>query len=248
MGVSLRRVLRPLIATLVAALSALALTACGRDENGAVRTTDERTTRTQAQAATQAAAPVEGCEAVAQPQPRPEPSLKAPKTRLDASKRWTVALDTSCGTVRIRLDVKENPRTTASFAALVRRGFYDGLTFHRIARLPDGSDFVVQGGDPGGDGSGGPGYSVVEAPPGDQTYERGVVAMAKTQIEEPGTSGSQFFIVTAKDSGLPAEYAVVGRITGSDAAVDRIAAVESDLETGAPAAPVVIRDAKLSSR
>jgi cyclophilin family peptidyl-prolyl cis-trans isomerase len=122
------------------------------------------------------------------------------------------------------------------------------VTFHRIARSPDGGDFVVQGGDPTGTGQGGPGYSVTERPPEDAQYTRGVVAMAKTEIERPGTSGSQFFIVTAEDAGLPPDYAVLGRVVGGDEAVRRIAAVPSEEPLGTPQTPVVIRSIEISER
>ncbi len=98
---------------------------------------------------------------------------------------------TNCGTFAFTLDVKQSPKTSASIYYLVRRGFFDGLTFHRVA-----AGFVIQGGDPLGDGSGGPGYTVVEAPPQSTQYVRGVVAMAKTQTDPSGASGSQFFVVT----------------------------------------------------
>ena len=95
--------------------------------------------------------------------------------------------------------------------ALVKRGFFDGLTFHRVA-----AGFVIQGGDPNGDGSGGPGYSVVEAPPHSTQYVQGDVAMAKTQSDPPGASGSQFFVVTAanatQSAGLTPDYALAGKV------------------------------------
>src|SRR5439155_1334669 len=81
--------------------------------------------------------------------------------------------------------------------------------FHRIV-----PGFVIQGGDPKGDGTGGPGYKVVEAPPKTLQYTKGVVAMAKTQLEAAGTSGSQFFVVTGEDAQLPADYALLGKVTG----------------------------------
>ena len=82
--------------------------------------------------------------------------------------------------------------------------------------------FVIQGGDPAGDGTGGPGYSVVEAPPADLAYTKGVVAMAKTAVEDPGTSGSQFFVVTGEDAQLPPEYALLGKVTEGQDVVDLI--------------------------
>ena len=83
-------------------------------------------------------------------------------------------MTTNCGSFTIRLDVAHSPKTAASFAWLTKKGFYDNLTFHRIAQR-----FVVQGGDPQGTGSGGPGYTVVEKPSEKTKYWHGVVAMAK---------------------------------------------------------------------
>ena len=199
--------------------------------------------KTAASTTTAAAPPTTatGCEKVAQPRPRGAQHLSKPKSTLAASKRWTVKLDTTCGEIDIRLDVKNAPKTSASVAALVRRGFYDGLTFHRVV-----ADFVIQGGDPLGNGQGGPGYSVVERPPQGTVYKRGVVAMAKAQVDPPGSSGSQFFIVTAQDAGLPAIYAIVGRVIGSTKAVDRIAASATN-SSQQPLDAVVIKKATLVS-
>ena len=85
--------------------------------------------------------------------------------------------------------------------------------------------FVIQGGDPAGNGSGGPGYRVIEKPPSDAKYTRGVVAMAKTATEAPGSSGSQFFMVIAADAQLPPDYAVVGNVVRGDGVLSRIAAI-----------------------
>ena len=127
----------------------------------------------------------------------------------------------------------------------MREHYFDGLTFHRIAK-PAGKDFVIQGGDPLLTGNGGPGYSVVEPPSTGTQYLRGAVAMAKTDNEPPGTSGSQFFIVTAKDSKLPPEYALLGRVIGSTKAVRRIARLTTDPISEMPLDPVVIKRARLS--
>ena len=139
--------------------------------------------------------PAPRCQKVAAPAPKGEQHLSKPTTTLAAGKRYDVDLQTNCGTITIRLATGRAPKTSASFADLVKRGFYDGLTFHRIVH-----DFVIQGGDPLGTGLGGPGYTVVEKPPGDLAYTTGVVAMAKTEADPPGASGSQFFIVTAPDA------------------------------------------------
>lgn len=126
-------------------------------------------------------------------------------------------METSEGTFAFALDVKDSPNTSASFACLVKAGFYDGLLFHRIV-----PDFVIQGGDPNGDGTGGPGYTVVDTPPADAKYTKGVVAMAKTGAEPAGTSGSQFFVVTGEDIGLPPDYAILGNVTSGIAVVEKI--------------------------
>ena len=136
---------------------------------------------------------------------------------LDGSKTTTVGVLTNFGRFDIRLDVKDSPCTTSSFAALVRKGFFDGTRFHRIV-----PGFVIQGGDPTGTGKGGPGYTVQDVPPADATYTKGVVAMAKTGAEPSGTSGSQFFVVTAADAGLPPQYALLGTVTKGLRVVDRI--------------------------
>jgi len=103
---------------------------------------------------------------------------------------------------------------------------YDGTSFHRVV---DG--FVIQGGDPSGDGTGGPGYTVTEPPPDDTAYTEGVVAMAKTGVEPAGASGSQFFVVTAADAGLPPDYAVLGELAGGEETVKAIEAL-ADPELG----------------
>ncbi len=153
-----------------------------------------------------------------------------------------VTLATNCGTIAIQLAVTHAPKTTTSFAYLVRRGFYNDLTFHRVA-----ANFVIQGGDPNGDGSGGPGYTIVERPPANLRYVRGTVAMAKRDTDPAGASGSQFFIVTAREIELPPQYALVGRVVGSMAGVNTIAKLAtSPPQDGAPIHPVVISRATLS--
>src|SRR5262249_19162063 len=139
-----------------------------------------------------------GCRTVAAPAAKGPQHLPPPKLKLDPSRTYTVTVVTNCGTFAFDLDVKHSPKTSASIDYLVGRGFYNGLTFHRVA-----AGFVIQGGDPLGNGGGGPGYTVVEAPPADTQYVRGVVAMAKTETDPSGASGSQFFVVTGANVGLP---------------------------------------------
>jgi cyclophilin family peptidyl-prolyl cis-trans isomerase len=146
------------------------------------------------------------CRQVKAPEPK-EVSLKAPKQTVKKGEKLTAVVETSCGTFEIALDTKRAPKTVNSFVYLSEQGFYDDLTFHRIA-----PGFVIQGGDPLGTGIGGPGYSVDEKPPANLAYTKGTVAMAKSSAEPPGRSGSQFFVVTAADAGLPPEYALVGKV------------------------------------
>jgi peptidyl-prolyl cis-trans isomerase B (cyclophilin B) len=184
-----------------------------------------------------------GCRSVREPAPKGPQHVPPPTTRLDPSKRYVVTLATNCGSIAIRLDVARAPRTTSSFAYLVKRGFYNDLTFHRVA-----ANFVIQGGDPEGDGSGGPGYTIVERPPANLQYTRGTVAMAKTETDPAGASGSQFFIVTAQDTELPPQYALVGSVVGSMAGVNAIASLATNPpQDGQPVHPVVISQARLST-
>jgi peptidyl-prolyl cis-trans isomerase B (cyclophilin B) len=158
----------------------------------------------------------EGCKQVEAPKPK-HVSLPAPKQTVKPGEELTAVVQTSCGTFEIALDTKRAPKTSNSFAHLAEEGFYDDLTFHRIV-----PGFVIQGGDPLGTGTGGPGYAVVEKPPANLAYTKGVVAMAKSSAEPPGTSGSQFYVVTGADAGLPPEYALVGKVSQGYDVVARI--------------------------
>ena len=181
-----------------------------------------------------------GCDPVAKPKPK-DPDLAKPKQLLDPARRYVATIETNCGDFEITLDAERAPKTGGSFKFLADKGLYDGLGFHRIV-----PGFVIQGGDPKGNGSGGPGYSIVEAPPEDLTYDKGVVAMAKTAIEDPGTSGSQFFVVTGDDAQLPPEYALVGKVTKGQDVVDLIgvAPVGPDEQ---PVEPIVIESVQVEA-
>ena len=182
----------PLLALLLCL--GLVLTACGGDnevspEDGSSLTADGP------------------CESVEIPEPQ-EFDLEPPPSEPSAESLIAV-VDTSCGTFEITLDTKGNPKTAASFEYLAENGVLDGTPFHRIV-----PGFVIQAGDPAGTGSGpGPGYSVDELPPDDFAYTTGVVAMAKTEAEPPGRSGSQFFVVTTADAGLQPDFAVAGEVS-----------------------------------
>jgi len=212
---------------------AVLVAACGGDD-------DER--EAAATPAATAEGPV-GCKAVEEPEPKGAGKLAKPKGSLEPGKTYVATVATNCGDFEITLDPKNAPKTGGSFKYLADKKFYDGTTFHRIV-----SGFVIQGGDPQGNGEGGPGYTVVEAPPKGIAYEKGVVAMAKTQTEPPGASGSQFFVVTAEDAGLPPDYALLGRVTAGQDVVDKIGVAETDPATEKPVEPVVISSISVSER
>jgi cyclophilin family peptidyl-prolyl cis-trans isomerase len=190
----------------VGVVAAIAIAGGGGDDDGS---------------ATTAGAP--GCEEVEAPEPK-DVGYGKPRQTVKAGESLTAVVATSCGEFEIALDSRRAPKTVNSFVFLSEKGFYDGLTFHRVA-----PGFVIQGGDPTGSGAGGPGYSVDEQPPGSLAYTKGVVAMAKSPAEPPGRSGSQFFVVLNADAGLPPEYALVGRVEKGLGVVERIG------ELGTPA-------------
>jgi peptidyl-prolyl cis-trans isomerase B (cyclophilin B) len=159
---------------------------------------------------------------------------------LGTSKPHTVLVRTTLGSFTIRLDVQDSPCTSSSFASLVRKKFFDGTTFHRIV-----PGFVIQGGDPTGSGTGGPGYTVIEPPPQNALYTRGVVAMAKSQDEPSGASGSQFFVVTGDNAGLTPDYAILGVVTKGLPVVLRIGKL-GDAATEEPTRKVNVLNMTLS--
>jgi peptidyl-prolyl cis-trans isomerase B (cyclophilin B) len=227
------------------AIAAFSMAACGSSAGGSLKAATAHASSGKSLVATtsDSTSTAHGCLTAQAPTPRGAQQVPKPTLKLDPAKTYVVKLTTNCGTIDIRLNVRQAPTTTASFAYLVRRGFYDNLTFHRVA-----ANFVIQGGDPNGDGSGGPGYTVVEPPPSDLRYTLGTVAMAKTATDPSGTSGSQFFIVTTANASLPPQYALVGNVVGSLAAVEAIAKLPTNPpQDGAPIKSVVIRSATLSA-
>jgi peptidyl-prolyl cis-trans isomerase B (cyclophilin B) len=181
-----------------------------------------------------------GCEDVEAPDAREPGENEVPMEPLDTATTWALAFDTTCGEFTVTLDLDSAPNTTASLVELARDGYYEDTIFHRIV-----PGFVIQGGDPTQTGGGGPGYQTVDAPAQDASYTKGVVAMAKAQTEPPGTSGSQFFVVTAEDSGLTPDYAIVGEVTDGLDVVERIGEF-GDPATEAPTMPIVVRAVTVS--
>ena len=152
-----------------------------------------------------------------------------PAHALDAAKRYTATIETSAGAMVADLFADEAPATVNNFVFLAREGFYDGVIFHRVI-----SGFMIQGGDPTGTGTGGPGYRFPDEPV-TRPYARGTLAMANAG---PDTNGSQFFIMHA-DYPLPPNYTIFGKLSGGEDVVDAIAAAETDANDR-PAVPVSI--------
>lgn len=117
---------------------------------------------------------------------------EVPPNSIDPSKTYTALISTSCGDITVALDAKNAPNGVNNFVFLARQGFYDGLRFHRVVK-----NFVIQGGDPKGDGTGGPGYDTNPTELPKDGYPLGTLAYAKTGATANGSAGSQFFIVTS---------------------------------------------------
>jgi peptidyl-prolyl cis-trans isomerase B (cyclophilin B) len=228
-----RSKLQSVTCALAVPVAALALAGCGgggdEEASGAAATSPTASVETGE------------CADVEAPAPRDGGGETAPSEPLDPSRTWTLTFETSCGTFVVTLDLDAAPHTAASLVSLARDGYFDDTVFHRIV-----PGFVIQGGDPTQSGSGGPGYSTVDPPPAGASYTKGVVAMAKTQAEPAGMSGSQFFVVTGDDVGLPPDYAVVGRVTDGLDVVEVIGAL-GDPATEEPLRPIVIDSVTVAS-
>jgi cyclophilin family peptidyl-prolyl cis-trans isomerase len=147
------------------------------------------------------------------------------------------------GNFTVELYADKAPVSAENFLKYVDEGFFDGTVFHRIV-----PGFVIQGGDPTATGTGGPGYTTVDKPPATAAYTLGVVAMAKTTAQPPGAAGSQFFVVTVANAGLPADYAIIGKVTSGLDVVQRIGKLGTpNSETGAPTEVVEIEKATVST-
>lgn len=211
------------VVTVLLAASFLLVAGCGGgDDEGA--SGGETTT---------ASSETSECADVDAPEPRDLEEGEKVVTELDSSTTYSLVFDTSCGSFTVTLDQELAPKTSASLVALAKDGYFDDTIFHRVV-----PGFVIQGGDPTQSGSGGPGYSTVDKPPADAKYTKGVVAMAKTELEPAGTSGSQFFVVTGADAALPPDYAIVGEVTDGMDTVERIDALGAG--DGPPSQPVVV--------
>ena len=181
------------------------------------------------------------------PQPRPDDMTwaKAPAEDIDPKASYTLNLATNCGEIVIEMLPREAPKTVASMAFLTEEGFFDLTACHRLTTA---GIYVLQCGDPAGNGTGGPGYAIPDEnlpPEGPDNYPAGTVAMANAG---PGTGGSQFFIVYANTT-LPPGYTIWGTVTKGLDVVEGIAAagVEGGGTDGPPAQTVVIEKATLTT-
>ncbi|MDQ1460627.1 MAG: hypothetical protein QOI08_2111 [Actinomycetota bacterium] len=169
-------------------------------------------------------------------------NLKTPAMTIDSSKTYVATMTTSCGEVKLALDAKNAPKSVNNFVSLARLGYFDGLKWHRISTSPP----IVQGGDPLGNGNGGPGYSTpVELPP-DGKYPAGAVAWAKTSSAPDGSAGSQFFIDTGDASSIGSHYGYVGKVSSGLANVQKMAKLVPASGDGAPARPLYIYKVTIS--
>lgn len=151
----------------------------------------------------------------------------------------TVVMETTKGTIKLKLLPKDAPYTVASFMKLVDKGLYTGLIFHRVI-----AGFMIQGGDPSGNGTGGPGYKSISelnpAIPSTDTkqYPKGTLAMANSG---PDTNGSQFFIMVGDNYPLPYNYTVFGKVVAGQGIVDAISKVATNKSSDMPLVPVKIK-------
>jgi cyclophilin family peptidyl-prolyl cis-trans isomerase len=158
-----------------------------------------------------------------------------PAMNLQPGKKYTASIATSAGTMTAELFAAEAPKTVNNFVFLAREGFYSGVIFHRVI-----SGFMIQGGDPTGTGTGGPGYKFADEPVS-RPYKRGTLAMANAG---PNTNGSQFFVMHA-DYRLPPNYTIFGKLTSGEDVLDKIAGAQTGSQDR-PTNPVSIQSVTIT--
>ncbi len=156
-------------------------------------------------------------EEVKKPEPIDLTNYKTPIMLVDQKKSYTAKMKTTAGEMDIELNVKDTPITANNFVFLAKKNFYDNVIFHRVIK-----GFMIQGGDPTGTGSGGPGYKFDDEPFKGE-YLKGTIAMANSG---PNTNGSQFFIMH-DDYPLPPQYVIFGKVVKGLDVVDKIAEAET---------------------
>lgn len=194
------------------------------NSNKTVNKTQESTTKEE----------VEPTEEVAQP---------TPKMQIDTKKKYQAILKTSVGDIMVDLYADKTPITVNNFISLAKKGFYKDTIFHRVIK-----GFMIQGGDPNGNGSGGPGYVFADEPfSGD--YKRGIIAMANAGAN---TNGSQFFIMHEDKTDLPKNYVIFGIVSSGLEVVDKIAVAKVEAqpsgESSKPVIPVVVKSVEIIER
>ena len=138
-----------------------------------------------------------------------------PEMQIDPSKSYLATIETSRGTIELEFAAEHAPVTVNNFVFLAREGYYDGVSFHRVI-----GDFMIQGGDPTGTGSGGPGYTFDDEVDGNPlTHEKGVISMANAG---PATNGSQFFITHSPQPHLNGKHTVFGKVAKGQDIIDAI--------------------------
>jgi cyclophilin family peptidyl-prolyl cis-trans isomerase len=175
-----------------------------------------------------------------------KPQFNAPADVTKANRTYTATFHTSCGDIVIELLSDRAPETVNSFVFLAEQGFFDGTRFHRLALSID----VIQGGDPTGTGTGGPGYSIPDELQGDESYTPGTLAMANSG--QPNTGGSQFFIITGPEgTGLDSNpaYTIFGHVIEGLDVAEQVQAIpiEGDVPDGPPAQAVYLESVEITS-
>jgi len=207
----------------VAAAAVLVLAGCGSGSDGSG---DSSSSASGGSSSADSASGETQCPAEDGSSQRTTSFEQAPPMCIDTKKKYTATLETDAGEIEIGLDAKKAPKTVSNFVVLSRYHFYDGLTFHRVI-----TNFMAQGGDPEGNGTGGPGYTFEDELPKRGAYKVGSVAMANSG---PDTNGSQFFIITGQAGvALAPDYSLFGQVTDGQDVLQRIAEDGSDGE-GAP--------------
>lgn len=169
-------------------------------------------------------------------------TIQPPEMQIDSNKQYMAVLNTSAGEIKIELNAQQAPKTVNNFVYLARQDFYNQTIFHRTIK-----DFMIQGGDPQGDGTGGPGYEFDDEP-FEGEYKRGTIAMANAG---PNTNGSQFFIIH-QDYDLPKNYVIFGQVIAGLKVVDQIAQAPVKAgdggENSQPVNPVMIKSVEITEQ
>jgi cyclophilin family peptidyl-prolyl cis-trans isomerase len=204
--------------------------ACNQSSTPAAKSQAEQAPQKPADAKPSDPKPAAAAPAGSKPTAKTYPS--APAMTIDPNKKYTAVIKTSLGEMTAELYPKDAPNTVNNFVFLSREGFYNGVIFHRIIK-----EFMVQTGDPRGNGTGDAGYKFADELSGPQTYVKGTLAMANAG---PNTQGSQFFICHGQRAEtLPKRYSIFGKVTNGIDVLDKIAGVPvRNSPSGEPSQPV----------